>query len=74
MPEKSVRFCIADLKKNIRAASWKVWSPNNKNDVYIACRELKGAVKLSLHQSKQWHIAYDDNFFENKVPKNEVKN
>ena len=72
MAEKSIRFCVADLCKSLRAASWKIWSRSNKNDIYIACRELNGAMKLSLHQSNQWHIAYDHEFFETKVPKNEI--
>ncbi len=71
MPEQSLRFCIADTEKNIRAATWKIWSPNQKNDVYLACRELNGAVKVSLHQSNQWHIAYDQEFFNSKVPKSD---
>ncbi len=66
--EKSIRFCIAGLDKNIRAASWKLWSPPNKNDIYLAGRELKGAAKISLHQSGSWHLAYDAEFYDQKVP------
>ncbi len=69
--ENSLRFCVADLDKNKRAASWKVWSPYNKNDIYVAGRELKGSIKVSLHQSNQWHLAYSPDFYEQSVPENE---
>ncbi len=72
MPESSVRFCIADEDRKLRAASWKVWSPKGKNDVYVACRELGGAIKVSLHESGFWHLGYDQKFYDEKIPKDFV--
>ena len=68
MPEQSIRFGISDGAGN-RSATWKCWSPSGvgKHDVYLACRALGGALKASLHQSGQWHIAYSNNFFEENV-------
>lgn len=66
--ENSVRFCVANIEEKSRAASWKVFSPSKKNDVYVAGRELKGAVKISLHESNNWHLSYSPDFYEQKVP------
>jgi len=76
MPEQSIRFGITDGKGN-RAATWKCWSPVGvgKNDIYLVCRNLGGALKASLHQSGKWHIAYNNKFFEENVddPKHKEK-
>jgi hypothetical protein len=60
MPERAVRFGIAD-SSNRRAASWKclTYSGTGKKDVYVACRALAGAIKLSLHETGRWHVAFD---------------
>ena len=36
--------------------------------MYLACRELGGALKASLHQSGSWHLAYLERFFEDAMP------
>lgn len=66
--EQCLRFCVASRGARLRAASWKLWTPAGKRDVYLAARELGGALKLSLHESGNWHFAYDGEFFEAKVP------
>ena len=66
MPEQLIRFCVPD-GKGLRAATWRCWTPAGKEDVYLACRELKGAMKASLHQSGSWHLAYDPGFFETSM-------
>lgn len=30
--------------------------------MYVTCRELKGAIKASLHESGTWHLAFDRRF------------
>ena len=66
MPEQAIRFCVSD-SNGLRSASWKCWTPTGKEDVYLTCRELNGAIKASLHQSGSWHSAYDSTFFDNAV-------
>jgi hypothetical protein len=68
MPEIVLRFGISN-GAGLRAATWKVWTVNTdgKFDVYLACRALGSALKASLHQSGQWHIAYSKETFENQV-------
>lgn len=51
------------------AATWKLWTETRRgdSDVYLACRELGGSLKASLHQSGQWHIAYSKEVFDKRV-------
>ena len=70
MPEFAIRFAVGDGRQR-RAATWRCWASNGlgKNDVYLGCRELRGALKASLHQSGQWHVAFDGLFLQrNAVP------
>ncbi len=66
MPEQIIRFGISDGCGR-RAATWRVWTPEGKSDIYLACRELKGALKASLHQSGRWHVAYEQKTFKEYV-------
>jgi len=71
MPEQAIRFGVSDGVL-LRAATWKCWSPANKDDIYLACREMKGAFKASLHQSGSWHIAYDKKFFDSAIHRDDL--
>lgn len=66
MLEQVVRFGISD-GRGLRAATWRLWTPSGKSDVYLACRALGGTLKASLHQSGSWHVAYSQRAFENDV-------
>jgi len=66
MRESALRFGVFD-GAGLRAATWKCWSPAGKEDVYLSCRELGGALKASLHESGAWHIAFDGKFFHENV-------
>jgi hypothetical protein len=65
VPTHAIRFGISD--GNFRASTWKLWTPARKFDVYLACRELGGELKASLHESGQWHVAYSKTFFDEKL-------
>ncbi len=67
MPEQSIRFVVSN-KNNQRAATWKCWTSSNSSDVYIACREIGSALKASLHESHQWHLAYFEDFYQRSIP------
>lgn len=32
--------------------------------MYVACRELRGAVKTSLHESGSWQVGFSTEFFD----------
>lgn len=66
MPEQALRFGVFD-GAGLRAATWKCWSPAGKEDVYLSCREMRGALKASLHESGTWHFGYDSKFFDESV-------
>lgn len=68
MPELAIRFTV-QFQGRQRAATWKCWSPSGKEDIYLTCRELGGALKISLHESGKWHTAYFEGFFKSAVPK-----
>src|SRR5689334_10950582 len=57
MKTKCIRFGISDGKGR-RAATWKLFSPKKKSDIYLSCRELRGALKASMHESGSWHFGY----------------
>jgi hypothetical protein len=39
-----------------RSSIWRIWT--NKNDVYVAVRNVAGEQKFSLHKSGRWRYAY----------------
>ena len=63
MPEQSIRSTVRDFAQLLGSAG----TPAGKEDVYLACREFKGVMKASLHQSGSWHLAYDAGFFDTSV-------
>jgi len=66
MPTKAIRFGVWNGKDR-RAATWKLWTQSGHSDAYLACRELGGVLKASLHQSGYWHIAYSQQGFKRHV-------
>ena len=55
---KGVRFG-AGSEEGPRAGLWRLWtSPNS--DVYLAVRTLAQVVKVSLHASGRWRVAFTD--------------
>jgi hypothetical protein len=50
-----------------RAATWKCWAPSTTDDVYLACREVGGTFKISLHQSGEWNTAFTPSFYDRAV-------
>jgi hypothetical protein len=61
MAEQIIRY------GKLRAATWKLWTDPKKVGVYLACRELHGELKASLHESGKWHVSYTQKFFERRV-------
>lgn len=64
MAKKAIRFGVTDNKGN-RSSTWicTIAKPP-KNDIYLVCRELGGALKISLHESGDWRFAYNQDFFD----------
>ena len=68
MPQRSLRFGIRDGSGNC-ASTWKLWTETagSNSELYLANRALGGTLKVSLHQSGNWHIAYSQRTFEGQV-------
>ena len=66
MPEQVIRFGISDGGGH-RAATWKLLTPSGQSEVYLVCRELGGTLKVSLHKSGRWHVAYTETAFKDYV-------
>jgi hypothetical protein len=68
MAQRVLRFGIHDGAGR-RAATWKLWTETSagRSEVYLACRSIGGTLKTSLHESGEWHIAYSQRAFEEKV-------
>lgn len=61
MPKREIRFGVSD--GDYRSSTWKCWSPTGeKTDIYVANREIAKALKVSLHETGQCHVAYFDSF------------
>ncbi|MEW7986733.1 MAG: hypothetical protein AB2799_13150 [Candidatus Thiodiazotropha sp.] len=57
--QKSIRFGIGSSQV-AHASTWKLWTETSggHSEIYLACRALGGALKASMHQSGNWHIAF----------------
>jgi hypothetical protein len=72
MPELSVRFGVGDGITR-RATTWKCWAVRGtgRNDVYLANRHLRGALKASLHESGTWQVGFNRRYLDAHAPREE---
>lgn len=56
---QTLRFAVT-TPDGYRAASWRLWTQPSKwgEEIYLACRELRGAIHTSFHASGQWHTTF----------------
>lgn len=64
MATPTVRFTVANADRTMRGATWRCWTTNRDDSVYLACRELRGSLHLSLHETGQWHVAFAEEIFD----------
>ena len=62
---KTIRFSVRS-PDSFRSSTWRCWTQTGggKHDFYIMCRALRGALKTSMHQSGQWHVAFTKEFID----------
>jgi hypothetical protein len=65
MDNQPIRFAVTDGVR--RAATWVCFTGRRKRDIYLACREFGGCLKVSLHGSGDWRIAYTEEFFKKNL-------
>lgn len=59
MAHQAIRFGVANAERTLRGAKWGCWTNGGSdNSVYLTCRELRGSIHLSLHETGQWHVAF----------------
>lgn len=62
--QRELRFGVRAISGR-RAATWHVSTPGDgRSDVYVACRELGGALKTSLHESGLWHTSFPKHVYD----------
>ena len=52
----TLRFAVGS-PDNVQSSIWRLWV-DRKNDVYLGARALLEMIKISLHQSGIWRIAF----------------
>ena len=68
MAQKSIRFGVGS-SGSLHGATWKLWTETSggNSEIYMTCRALGGELKVSLHQSGKWHVAFDQKTYDEKV-------
>lgn len=56
------RFCIGPWKGRYSSV-WRVWSPKRKDDIYLGAKSLLNKIKISLHESGQFHAAFVEDYY-----------
>jgi hypothetical protein len=59
MPDHKIRFAVSSQDGG-RSDVWTCWTNvgKGKRDVYLTSKPLGQAIKLSLHESGQWQVAF----------------
>ena len=68
MAKQAIRFSVSN-QKGFRSATWNCFAQTHKDDFYLACREFKGAMKVSFHETGEWHVGFDEGFLDKNAPK-----
>lgn len=58
-----LRFAVGD-PEGLRSASWKLQGSRKSRDLYVGCRSEMNQLKLSLHKSDVWRLAYTSDWWE----------
>jgi hypothetical protein len=55
-PGGTIRVVVGESGR--QSGAWRIWSPANKSDVYIAVRAIAGYQKWSFHESGDWRFQW----------------
>jgi hypothetical protein len=58
-PGGSIRWAIGS-RDGARSQSWSIFGNPNHSDIYIGPRTQTGVIKLSLHKSGIWRMAWTE--------------
>lgn len=59
----TIRWAVGD-PDGLRSQSWNIVGSSTDDDVYIGPRMQMGAIKLSLHRSGRWRMAWTEEYAE----------
>ena len=60
-PGGSIRWAVG-ASDGPRSQSWSLFGSTNDDDVYLGPRSQTGAIKLSLHRSGRWRMAWTEKY------------
>jgi hypothetical protein len=66
MPRETWVQRFASRSGDRRSSVWRCFTNPGHSDVYLGTRETLSAIKLSLHESGEWHVAFDANYHARK--------
>ena len=55
------RFCIGPWNERYSSV-WRIWSPPNKDDIYLSVRSLTNYLKVSLHETGKFRIGFTESY------------
>jgi hypothetical protein len=58
-PGGTIRAVVGEPGR--QSGAWRIWSPANKCDVYVAVRAIAGYQKWSFHESGDWRFQWISN-------------
>jgi hypothetical protein len=61
MPERKLRFGVGSAD-GPQSAVWLVWTGSATSDVFVACRHIATSLKVSLHASGLWRLAFTERY------------
>ncbi len=60
-PSESIRWAVG-TPDGPRSQSWSLFGSTNDDDVYLGPRSQTHAIKLSLHRSGRWRMAWTEKY------------
>jgi hypothetical protein len=59
-----IRVATGTPDRQLSSAIWRIWQGKNNDDIYIAVRQIAGAVKCSLHSNGYCYVGFTKQFAE----------
>ena len=59
-----IRVATGTSDRQLSSAIWRIWQGKNNDDIYIAVRQIAGAVKCSLHPNRYCYVGFTKQFAE----------
>lgn len=55
---RGLRVIVGDEAGGPRSQLWRVWTGARSSDVYVGARPIAGHIRVSLHESGKWRLAF----------------